>query len=99
MVYRRIDFRDLVRDLFALYKTRIWMAQIDSSFEPNLDASVALLTGKHPVFLAGKSSPGLLESTKPSMPVPSASSLNPNAARFVAPAAKSNTWQYDSQNY
>jgi hypothetical protein len=24
----RIDFRELVRDLFALYKTRIWMQQV-----------------------------------------------------------------------
>jgi len=27
---RRIDFRELVRDLFSLYKTRIWLQQIDS---------------------------------------------------------------------
>lgn len=27
---RRIDFRELVRDLFALYKTRIWMQQVDA---------------------------------------------------------------------
>ena len=25
---RRIDFRELVRDLFAAYKTRIWMQQV-----------------------------------------------------------------------
>mmetsp|Transcript_36030 Transcript_36030/g.45873 ORF Transcript_36030/g.45873 Transcript_36030/m.45873 type:complete len:102 (-) Transcript_36030:584-889(-) len=25
----RIDFRELVRDLFALYKTRIWMQQVE----------------------------------------------------------------------
>lgn len=25
----RIDFRELVRDLFSIYKTRIWMQQID----------------------------------------------------------------------
>lgn len=25
---RRIDFRELVRDLFAIYKTRIWMQQL-----------------------------------------------------------------------
>lgn len=28
IVCRRIDFRELVRDLFALFKTRIWMQQI-----------------------------------------------------------------------
>mmetsp|Transcript_9124 Transcript_9124/g.13683 ORF Transcript_9124/g.13683 Transcript_9124/m.13683 type:complete len:734 (+) Transcript_9124:138-2339(+) len=27
----RIDFRELVRDLYALYKTRIWMQQVDPS--------------------------------------------------------------------
>ena len=26
--YRRIDFRELVRDLFAIYKTRIWLQQV-----------------------------------------------------------------------
>ena len=26
---RRIDFREFVRDLFGLYKTRIWMQQVD----------------------------------------------------------------------
>jgi hypothetical protein len=47
---RRIDFRELVRDLFALYKTRIWMAQVDSSFEPNLEAALSLQTGNYPSF-------------------------------------------------
>ena len=27
----RVDFRDLVRDLFSIYKTRIWMQQLDKS--------------------------------------------------------------------
>lgn len=27
--YRRIDFRELVSDLFSLYKTRIWMQQVE----------------------------------------------------------------------
>lgn len=27
----RVDFRDLVRDLFSIYKTRIWMQQIDKN--------------------------------------------------------------------
>mmetsp|Transcript_11912 Transcript_11912/g.27817 ORF Transcript_11912/g.27817 Transcript_11912/m.27817 type:complete len:797 (-) Transcript_11912:823-3213(-) len=27
----RIDFRELVRDLFSIYKTRIWMQQLDKS--------------------------------------------------------------------
>jgi cell fate regulator YaaT (PSP1 superfamily) len=27
---RRIDFRELVRDLFAIYKTRIWLQQVVS---------------------------------------------------------------------
>jgi hypothetical protein len=42
---KRIDFRDLVSDLFALYKTRIWMQQIDMSFRPDEEASKSLRTG------------------------------------------------------
>lgn len=49
-VRRRIDFRELVRELFSLYKTRIWMAQVDPTFEPNLEASACLLTGNYPSF-------------------------------------------------
>jgi len=30
----RIDFRELVRDLFSMYKTRIWMQQIDKDESP-----------------------------------------------------------------
>ena len=26
---KRVDFRDLVSELFSMYKTRIWMAQVD----------------------------------------------------------------------
>lgn len=29
--YRRVDFREFVRDLFAVYKTRIWMQQASPS--------------------------------------------------------------------
>jgi hypothetical protein len=42
---RRIDFRELVSDLFALYKTRIWMQQIDDSFKPIKTFSRALALG------------------------------------------------------
>ena len=28
IIYSRIDFRELVRDLFAIYKTRIWLQQV-----------------------------------------------------------------------
>jgi hypothetical protein len=27
----RVDFRELVRDLFSIYKTRIWMQQLDKN--------------------------------------------------------------------
>jgi cell fate regulator YaaT (PSP1 superfamily) len=27
----RVDFRELVRDLFSMYKTRIWMQQLDKN--------------------------------------------------------------------
>ena len=30
----RIDFRELVRDLFSMYKTRIWMQQLDKDESP-----------------------------------------------------------------
>lgn len=32
--HRRIDFRELVRDLFSLYKTRIWMQQLEPETTP-----------------------------------------------------------------
>jgi hypothetical protein len=39
----RIDFRELVRDLFSMYKTRIWMQQLDKnisgSASPNMPVS------------------------------------------------------------
>ncbi|KAJ3084461.1 hypothetical protein HDU99_000698 [Rhizoclosmatium hyalinum] len=31
---RRVDFRELIRDLFKLYKTRIWMCAVDPSKMP-----------------------------------------------------------------
>ncbi len=42
---RRIDFRELVRDLFAMYKTRIWMEIINYGFRPSEAAIRALATG------------------------------------------------------
>uniref|UniRef100_A0A7S2RAB1 U-box domain-containing protein n=1 Tax=Rhizochromulina marina TaxID=1034831 RepID=A0A7S2RAB1_9STRA len=33
---RRIDFRELVRDLFSVYKTRIWLQQIDMNASQRL---------------------------------------------------------------
>lgn len=42
---RRIDFRELVRDLFAIYKTRIWMEAVSHSFRPHRSAARALATG------------------------------------------------------
>jgi hypothetical protein len=38
----RIDFRELVRDLFSIYKTRIWMQQLDKT------TSAAVPTGAAP---------------------------------------------------
>lgn len=34
----RVDFRELVRDLFSIYKTRIWMQQLDKSV-PGVEGS------------------------------------------------------------
>lgn len=35
----RIDFRELVRDLFSMYKTRIWMQQLDKNGSPEADGN------------------------------------------------------------
>ncbi|GKY93313.1 hypothetical protein MPSEU_000298900 [Mayamaea pseudoterrestris] len=37
----RVDFRELVRDLFSMYKTRIWMQQIDKSTASSAMAMMA----------------------------------------------------------
>lgn len=37
----RVDFRDLVRDLFSIYKTRIWMQQLDKNTSTSAPAIVA----------------------------------------------------------
>lgn len=42
---RRIDFRELVRDLFAIYKTRIWMEAVSYSFRPSDGATRAMTSG------------------------------------------------------
>lgn len=34
---RRIDFRELVSELFSLYKTRIWMQQVDTTTIPQAE--------------------------------------------------------------
>jgi len=44
---QRIDFRDFVRDLFTVYKTRIWMEHVTYSFRPNEAAAIALQTGEN----------------------------------------------------
>ena len=45
--FRRLDFREFVRDLFAVYKTRIWMEQAvpDANFTPSETVAIALQTG------------------------------------------------------
>lgn len=39
---KRIDFRDLVSELFSQYKTRIWMQQVDTSTLPLHDSGTEL---------------------------------------------------------
>lgn len=41
---RRIDFRELVRDLFRIYKTRIWMCAVDRT---RLSAAASPQRGEH----------------------------------------------------
>lgn len=36
----RVDFRELVRDLFSMYKTRIWMQQLDKNTAATCQAAV-----------------------------------------------------------
>jgi cell fate regulator YaaT (PSP1 superfamily) len=36
----RVDFRELVRDLFSIYKTRIWMQQLDKNTASACQAAV-----------------------------------------------------------
>lgn len=52
-VNRRIDFRELVRDMFAVYKTRIWMEHVSYSFRPHEGAARALATGDPLAFHGG----------------------------------------------
>ena len=50
---RRIDFRELVSDLFSLYKTRIWMQQVDTTLLPPLDDPghvMAIAAGSYSCF-------------------------------------------------
>jgi len=37
----RVDFRELVRDLFSMYKTRIWMQQLDKNTSTSSPAIMA----------------------------------------------------------
>lgn len=39
---KRIDFRDLVSELFSQFKTRIWMQQVDTSSLPLQDPGLEL---------------------------------------------------------
>ena len=44
---RRIDFRELVRDIFGAVKARVWMRKVNNSdkFVPKQFATMALSTG------------------------------------------------------
>ena len=44
---QRIDFRELIRDLFAVYNARIWFKKIETVTQFNLNqrAKIALTTG------------------------------------------------------
>ncbi|KDO24343.1 hypothetical protein SPRG_10420 [Saprolegnia parasitica CBS 223.65] len=44
---RRIDFRELVRDLFAIYKTRIWLQQVVSVHKKGMAPEFELADGHH----------------------------------------------------
>ncbi|CAM9399169.1 unnamed protein product [Chrysoparadoxa australica] len=54
----RVDFRELVRDLFALYKTRIWMQQVEPS---HLQASARSYDGSSHISSLGMQPPGMVD--------------------------------------
>lgn len=74
---RRIDFRELVSDLFSLYKTRIWMQQVDTSVLPDheLRTEIARVAGflpssYDPRELYNYSDPDVLSNPPPVFPPP-----------------------------
>jgi hypothetical protein len=77
---RRIDFRELVRDLFAQFKTRIWMEHVTYSFRPHDGATAALATGNGSYFCNPPSQTSLALPPPVSSPnlMPSANMLSPN---------------------
>lgn len=67
---RRIDFRELVSELFSQYKTRIWMQQVDTSSLPLHDPGTELakatgfLPEREDLYSSSRSSFSLGETTK-----------------------------------
>ena len=52
-VCRRVDFRNLVRELYTIYDTRIWMSQVDAYPSYNRAAKEAMMTGIAPEYDMG----------------------------------------------
>jgi hypothetical protein len=49
VICSRVDFRELVRDIYAIYETRIWMSQVETFPTYNSLAKDAICTGVAPV--------------------------------------------------
>ena len=55
---RRIDFRDLVRELFRIYKTRIWMCAVNGiPYVPNHKRRPLVNQGQHQTHQVYQNSP------------------------------------------
>jgi glutamate synthase domain-containing protein 1 len=53
IVPRRVDFRCLISEVFAIYKTRIWMQQVEARYQQNQgppfkSSHIILLRWDHP---------------------------------------------------
>lgn len=83
---RRIDFRELVRDLFAVYKTRIWMEHVTYSFRPNEGAARALATGLNHHFFT-TSTQNVVAHHPPSTPSHSSAPSSKNLSSSNSPPA------------
>ena len=74
---RRIDFRELVSELFGLYKTRIWMQQVDPLTAEDDDSSGAMLA-KQGGFLISPSAFQERQQQKQHMPLEPVPQSNKN---------------------
>ena len=90
---RRIDFRDLVSELFSMYKTRIWMQQVDTSVLPDHELRIEiarkagfLASSYDPVELYNYADPSVLSAPPPALSPHAPSSLTGLMSPLSRPA-------------